>query len=165
MTKLPTEQLAERIRGKRRVLEQLHQVGQRQGELVASGDVETLLKLLAAKQRLLAGLQQVERDLEPFRDEDPEARKWQSPEHRAACAADAQACRTLLAAVMEMEKQHESAMVVRRDSVAKQLKQAHAAHDASGAYQSHRRPNASPGAPLATPSGQPAAGIDLTTQG
>ena len=38
-----------------------------------------LLKLLAAKQTVLDQLQQVERQLDPFRDEDPEARVWRSP--------------------------------------------------------------------------------------
>ena len=162
MATRPTEQLAQLIRQKREVLAQLHQVGSRQGELVASGDVGSLLKLLAAKQRLLAGLQVVEKQIEPFREEDPEQRVWASPTARAACAADAQACRTLLAEVMEMEKTHEEQMTQRRDEVAAQLQRVHTSHDARGAYQANQHATKSPQAIAVDAT--PATGIDLTSE-
>lgn len=164
MTDLSPQKLAELIRSKRQVLEQLHQVGLRQGELVSSGDVGSLLKLLAAKQRLLAGLQAVEKHLEPFREQDPDGRPWASPQERAACADDAETCRTLLAAVVEMEREHEQAMITRRDKIAQQLERAHTAHDAHDAYRSHQSPIA---APVSTEYGanpSNTAGIDLTSE-
>ncbi len=155
-----TQVLAELIREKRRVLSQLHLVGKRQGELVALGDVAALLKLLAAKQKLLAGLQALEARLEPYRNEDPEQRNWPTPQHRTACAADADECRRLLAEIMEMERAHEQQMMQRRDGVAEQLQRVHVAHGANDAYQAHRRPTKP--APLV--SGEsPSSGIDLTS--
>ncbi|MEM1304536.1 MAG: hypothetical protein AAGG46_06550 [Planctomycetota bacterium] len=136
---LPTENLARLIGQKRQVLVRLHEVGRQQQRLVESGDVATLLKLLAAKQRLLAALQQVERQLAPHHAEDPEQRVWPSPKHRAACAAEAAECSRLLSEVMEMEKSQESVMVERRDNLAGQLRTAHAAHAAHAAYQTHAK--------------------------
>lgn len=161
-----TQQLAELIREKRRVLTQLHQVSARQGELVAAGDVGALLKLLAAKQRLLSGLQTIEKALEPFRGEDPERRNWPHPQQRADCAADAEECRRLLAAVIEMEQQHERQMTERRDQLAHQLQRVHVAHGAAGAYESNRRPLGAPPSPTAIVSSLedlPTARLDLTS--
>ncbi|MEM6330859.1 MAG: hypothetical protein AAF790_11485 [Planctomycetota bacterium] len=174
----PTDALAALVREKRRVLTQLHQVGERQGELVALGDVPTLLRLLAAKQKLLAGLQAVEARLHPYRDQDPDGRAWPSPQHRAACAADADECRRLLAAVMDMERRHEQQMATRRDKLAEQLQRTHTAHGASDAYRTHRLPSAPTATPTTTtpPTGTPAprvaplsdlptsTGIDLTSE-
>jgi len=162
MAPTPTEQLAQLIRQKREVLAQLYQVGTRQGELVAAGDVGSLMKLLAAKQRLLAGLQLLEKSIAPYRDEDPEQRRWASPEARAACAADAEACRKLLAEVMEMERTHEQQMTQRRDQVATQLQRVHASHDARGAYQAHQ--NSTPKPQAIAFDAAPATSLDLTSE-
>ncbi|MEN1679829.1 MAG: hypothetical protein AAGJ46_09555 [Planctomycetota bacterium] len=160
-----TERLAQLIRGKRAVLEQLREVGKRQGELVANGEIDALLRLLAAKQRLLTALQAAERGIEPFREQDPESRTWASAERRAACAADADACRSLLAEVMEMERAQEQAMTQRRDNVADQLRRSQAAHNAADAYRTHNRPAAAP-APVAPPTATPQpTALDLSSEG
>jgi flagellar biosynthesis/type III secretory pathway chaperone len=139
MPTLPTEHLFELIHRKRQVLVQLREVGQRQSELIASGDVTTLLTLLAAKQRLLAALQLTEQQLAPFRDEDPAARVWISPARRNECAAESADCRHLLAEVVQLERDCEAAMLARRDATAAQLQQAQPARAAAGAYALNRR--------------------------
>ena len=160
---LTTDRLAELVGQKRQVLAQLRQVAVRQGELVEAGDAATLLKLLAAKQNLLGGLQKVERALAPFHGQDPDARAWPNATARAACAADAAECSRLLEQVMQLEREHERRMTARRDHVAQQLRVAHAAHQAAGAYgqQATRRPTAPSPAVLET---HPAtSGLDLTS--
>lgn len=158
-----TQRLAELIGQKRQVLAQLQQVAVRQGELVEVGDSTTLLRLLAAKQNLLGGLQKVERALTPFHEQDPESRVWPSPEARAACAAEAGECSRLLEEVVALEKQHEQRMTEQRDHVAQQLRVAHAAHQAAGAYGQQARRVAGP-ATLAEPeNAAPPVGIDLTS--
>ncbi len=52
--------LSERIKQKHELLVQLRDIGLRQLELIGSGDMNQLLKVLAAKQRLLGILQTVE---------------------------------------------------------------------------------------------------------
>lgn len=164
---LKTKQLAELIHQKHQVLEQLHMIAVRQGELVETGDMPPLLKLLAAKQRLLDGLRSLEKRLEPFHAENPETRTWESAEARAACSKEAADCNQLLEAVRRLELVHEKQMLERRDAVSLQLNRAHTAHQAADAYQTHRRPSTANVAsqPVVTPVEveNPSAGIDLST--
>ncbi|MCI0333747.1 MAG: flagellar protein FlgN [Planctomycetes bacterium] len=135
----PTEQLSELIRKKHRVLVQLRDVGQRQMDLVASGDIAALLELLGAKQQLIAGLQRLEQELAPYYAEDPERRVWPSPQHRAECARQAADCNALLEEIVALEKSGAEKMTVRRNEVAEQLQQAHAATQVRSAYEANRR--------------------------
>jgi hypothetical protein len=79
-------------------------------------------------------LQRIERTLDPFRGQDPEARRWQSPQHRGACAEQVQQCEALLAEIISQENCSERALVRRRDEVALRLQGAHLAGQARGAY-------------------------------
>ncbi|HEX7378391.1 MAG TPA: hypothetical protein VF278_14830, partial [Pirellulales bacterium] len=67
-------------------LEQLHALGRRQIELIATGDMTLLMQVLAAKHNVLAELQQTEKRLDPFRGQQPEARRWRNEALRACCA-------------------------------------------------------------------------------
>src|SRR6266480_3616859 len=99
-----TELLAALIDKKHEVLVQLRTVGARQTDLVASGEVGELLKLLAAKQQLIAKLQDLEHELKPYYAGDPEQRLWRSPEARVRCAKQASECNVLLEEVVRIEK-------------------------------------------------------------
>lgn len=162
---LSTDRLAELVAQKRQVLVQLRQVGVRQGELVDAGDVSTLLKLLGAKQTLLNGLRAIEASLAPFHEQDPDARAWPTPESRAACAADAQQCSRLLEEVMRMEREQERRMSDQRDRIARQLRAAHAAGEAAGAYGRHERaaPPSGTAAPMGYGTEETPARLDLTS--
>lgn len=161
MNDLSTERLARLVAQKRQVLEQLRTVAARQGELLTAGDSGELLRLLSAKQQLMAGLQKVERMLAPFRDQDPARRDWPTPAARAACADDAQACARLLTEVLELEHQHERIAADSRDRVGAQLRTAHASQQAATAYRGASRP----ARPIPAPhtGAPPATGIDLAT--
>ncbi len=135
----PTEQLTELIRKKHQVLVQLRDVGRRQMDLVASGDIVALLALLGAKQQLIAGLQTLEQELAPYYAEDPDRRTWPSPQHRAECARQASDCNALLEEIVALEKSGAEKMTVRRNEVAEQLQQAHAATQVRSAYEANRR--------------------------
>lgn len=159
------EALARLVQQKRRLLEQLVAFGQRQGELIEAGDVASLVRLLSGKQQLIAGLQTVERSLDAFRDEDPDARVWPTPAARAACQADSATCNALLAEVIATEQRHEQIMSERRDAIGVQLRQAQSAHAASTAYKPHlrapRRPATAPNHASASEASD--ASLDLTT--
>src|SRR5574339_123250 len=129
-----TEILRDRIEQKLALLEQLRDLGRRQLALIEAGDLTQLLKLLSAKQRLLAALQTLERELDPFRSEDPEARVWTSPAHRQKCAQNAAACEELLRSIVEQERQSEAQMIVRLDDSAARLEGAHSVAAAHRAY-------------------------------
>ena len=71
---METDQLSGWMDRKQGLLSQLRQLAHRQVESVKQADMSHLLGLLAAKQRLLQELQEIERRLDPFRDQDPQSR-------------------------------------------------------------------------------------------
>lgn len=129
-----TDVLAELVSKKHDLLVQLRDVGLRQMELIEGADMTQLLKLLSSKQRLLGGLQDIERQLSPFRQESPEDRVWRTVADRQRCAELAARCETLLAEVVEQEKRGETRMRAHRDRVAGELEGAHQAAQAKSAY-------------------------------
>jgi hypothetical protein len=135
-----TEFLSDRIEQKLALLGQLCDLGRRQVALIEAGDMAQLLKLLSAKQRLLAALQSLERELDPFRDEDPEARVWLSPAHRRKCAENTAACEELLRFIVEQERNSETRMRMRRDQAAARLDGAHSVAAAHRAYTAEEFP-------------------------
>jgi len=137
-----TEQLASLIDKKHAVLVQLRAVGDKQTDLVASGDTGALLKLLAAKQELIAGLQAIERELKPYYAGDPEQRNWHSPQQRAHCANQANECNVLLEEIVRLEKLGAERMSQRKTEVAQQLQHLHAASQVRSAYQAQTRSHA-----------------------
>jgi hypothetical protein len=134
-----TEQLAGLIAQKHEVLVQLRTVGVRQTDLVETGEVAALLKLLAAKQHLITHLQELERELKPFYSGDPEKRVWRSPDDRARCAKQASDCNALLEEIVRLEKLGAEKMDERKNEVAQQLQQVHAATHVRNAYQAQQR--------------------------
>jgi flagellar biosynthesis/type III secretory pathway chaperone len=134
-----TKKLAELIGRKRDVLLQLADVGQRQRRIVEDGDTTTLLQLLAAKQKLISALQDLEREMAPYHVEDPDSRIWPSNEDRARCAEQAAECNQLLEQVVALEKQSADRMTARKNEVAAQLRHVYAAGQARDAYAANRR--------------------------
>ena len=134
-----TKQLAALIAQKHEVLLQLRAVGVRQTDLVASGEVAALLKLLAAKQHLITRLQELERELKPFYAGDPDKRVWRSLDERARCAKQASDCNALLEEIVRLEKFGAQKMNERKNEVAEQLQQVHAATQVRNAYQAQQR--------------------------
>src|SRR5260370_4930515 len=99
-----TDILADLVGKKHDLLVQLRDVGLRQMELIEGADMTQLLKLLSSKQRLLGGLQGVERELNPFRQQHPDDRVWRSPADRQRCAEMPARCEALFAEVVEQAK-------------------------------------------------------------
>ena len=129
-----TNELADLVQRKLTVLTLLARLGKQQLAVIEGGDMSLLMKLLAAKQTLLVQLQELERRLNPFRSDDPDARVWVSADARAECQRQAGECNLRLTEVMELEKQAERQMVLRRDGVAARLQGVHSAAEASHAY-------------------------------
>ncbi len=143
MTPLETDALADLVRQKRDFLLSLREMGKRQMKFVVEGEMTRLLDVLAEKQRVLNGLQRVERALDPYRGQEPEARLWRNDRARADCAQLLDECERLLKETVEQERQSEAALVVRRDEAAVKLHHAHTAGRARGAYLERGRANSS----------------------
>ena len=134
MSVLETDTLAELIGAKHQRLLQLRDLSRKQLELIDGGNMTALLDLLAIKQRSLLQLQQIERELAPFRKQDAENRNWRSPRHRQDCAEQLRECEALLGEVVAREKRGEDVLKQRRDEVALKLQGVHTADTARGAY-------------------------------
>jgi hypothetical protein len=134
MATLETDTLAELIGAKCECLRQIRNLGRRQFELIEADEMTPLLDLLAVKQRSLLRLQQIERALDPLRNQDAEQRRWRSPEARQACAEQLSRCEALLREIVAQEKRSESTLCRRRDEAAARLQGLHVAGAARGAY-------------------------------
>jgi hypothetical protein len=136
MTKFDTDLLAELVTRKRECLLKLRTMVGKQLELATDGSVSALLDMLSSKQRVIVELQDMEKALSPFRDQDPDQRRWRDPQSRQQCARQLAECETLMGQIMLEEKKSEFEMVRRRDETASQLQGAHQAGRARGAYAS-----------------------------
>jgi hypothetical protein len=134
-----TNTLSQLVTDRHECLRQLAELGSWQLEAVRAHDMNRLLALLAVKQRLLVGLQSLERRLDPFRRQDPEERRWTSSEAREQCARLAAESESLLAQVVRQEIESEQEMHKQHDASAQRLQAAHAAAMARGAYAAEER--------------------------
>lgn len=139
VTNLNGDKLAELIAHRHACLSQLHKLGLKQCELVAASEVGGLLRLLSVKNQLIAALQTIEHQLTPFHAQEPDQRIWSSTAARERCAQQVAECQTLLAEIMQMERENEQRMTERRDQVASQLQAVQSSGVARRAYQAHQR--------------------------
>jgi hypothetical protein len=99
------------------------------------------MRILGAKGRLLAVMQDIEQQLDPFRHENPDERKWNSDAQRALCRQRSAECESILKQIVLTERQSEELLIRHRDEAATQLGGAHVALAARAAY----RPSQSTG--------------------
>jgi hypothetical protein len=131
---MTTQILTSLLESKHECLTQLRDLGVRQLERIEEGDMSTLMKVLSAKQRLLTDLHQIERQLDPFRNQSPESRLWRTPSDRQHCAQLTTHCQLLFSEIVAQEREAESRLIVRRDDAEQSLRGLHVAAGAHGAY-------------------------------
>jgi hypothetical protein len=129
-----TRRLLDLVAGKHACLERLNEHGRKQHELIEVGDIAQLLGLLAVKQRTLDELHEYERNLDPYRNEDPARRVWSSDAERLRCSSLAEQSAQLLREILAGENRCEEALRRRRDEAAVQLWTVQSAGAARGAY-------------------------------
>jgi hypothetical protein len=134
MSVADTDRLSELIAAKLQVVELLSGLARRQLELAEQAEMTALLKVLSAKQTVLDQLQRLERQLDPYREQDPERRVWRSAALRQRCQQQMDQCGQVLKEVVVLEKQGEAALVRRRQASALALEQVQSATDARSAY-------------------------------
>ncbi len=129
-----TDQLAQLLQKRHESLRQLAYLSRRQVELIDSGDLGTLLQILAGKQQLLGDLNAIERGLDPFRNQRPEERQWPDPAARERSARLVEESDLLLGEIFQLEQRSAGGLQQRRDEAAQRLQGLHTAHEARGAY-------------------------------
>ncbi len=140
VTKTTTDEFARLLDAKHGVLLRLRELAERQVRIVSGGEVTKLLALLAAKQQQLAELQDLQRQLAPFRAQAPDARRWPSPAARERARETAAGCDAILSEILRLEKQCESELVDRRDAAAACWQGSQHAAQARTAYLQPSRP-------------------------
>lgn len=108
--RLPTDLLLDLLAQKFELLGQLQQLSVRQQQLIAAADMDRLTRLLAARQTLVGHLQQLQRQLEPFRHQDPDARQWRTTFERERGRQLAAGCESRLSEILALEKRSEAEM-------------------------------------------------------
>ena len=131
---MDTDYLASLIERKHQALLRLQGLAERQLRTVGEGDLGPLLGLLAAKQQVLNDLQAVESALVPFRQQDPESRRWRSPGERERVRSLAEQCELVLRDIVQLEARSEQELAQRRDTAAARLQGTHNALLARRAY-------------------------------
>jgi flagellar biosynthesis/type III secretory pathway chaperone len=137
MNPLDTKQLTDLVAKRLKCASRLRDLAMRQQKLIGDGELGGLLSLLSDKQKLFDALRQVDRQLDPYRAQDPEARHWRCAEDRQVCARAVQCCDQLLSEIRHLEQQCEHMLIQRRDELADTLQGAHVATAARGAYAAH----------------------------
>lgn len=133
-TTADTDRLAQLVARKYECLLTLCEQGRRQQTLIAAGEVNALLALLSDKQRSLEQLQDLERQLDPWRRDDPRERHWRTPEQRERCGELLARCETLFREILGQEQESERTLRARRDETAARLANLDAAGRAQVAY-------------------------------
>ena len=131
---METDFLAKLVDLRHDVLVQLRQLARQQAVVIHEADMTRLLSLLGIKQRLLNELQNFERQLEPFRSQDPDQRIWRTPADRQRCREVAERSESLLGEIVLVERECETNLIQRRDHAAVLLQGAHSAARATRGY-------------------------------
>lgn len=138
-----TDVLISLIEQKRLILSRLMELIQRQWRIIENEDYGQLLGVLASKQPLLSQLQENEKRIAPFREQDADSRVWRTPEHRLSCRENAQTCQDLLTQVMTEEKRCEQHLIAQREQTRDMLDRTAKASHAHRAYRTSQPRGAS----------------------
>lgn len=131
---LSTERLAHLVHQKSILVRELHKLVSKQQEMIRQQEID-LIPLLAVKQRVLETLGEVDRAMDPFRQQDPDSRYWKSTETRLACRQEADLCEDVFRQVLLMENECTLALQQQQQKNKEQLQGSVAAGQANRAYQ------------------------------
>lgn len=130
-----TDQLVQLIDQKHEVLTQLLTLSQYQLRLAGHDDhISDLMRVLSAKQTLIERLTRIDRTIDPFRQQDPEARIWRSSSERTKCSQTAKQCEVILSELKAIEQRSTEVVSTHRDEIAALLRETHTSSDSVTAY-------------------------------
>lgn len=129
-----TERLAQLVHQKATLVRELHKLVSKQQQMIREQEVD-LIPLLAVKQRVLEALNDVDRTMDPFRQQDPDQRQWLSVEARTHCRDEAEQCEALFRQVLMIENDCTLTLQKQQQKTREQLQGVALAGQASRAYQ------------------------------
>ncbi|MCL2304583.1 MAG: hypothetical protein FWC43_04500 [Planctomycetaceae bacterium] len=126
--------LAQILQSRVSVLEQMLRVSEKQLEVVRLGDMTLLLQLLARKRKVYDTFEELERQLDPYRNIEPQDRKWESEQQRLDSDAAIERSKELLAAILELDQQGEAELLRQKDDVQRQMQKMDTSGKAAAVY-------------------------------
>ncbi|RMF40902.1 MAG: hypothetical protein D6753_10720 [Planctomycetota bacterium] len=117
-----TDALAELVQQRLEILQQWVAL-QSAWDEAQVGQPDGMMSLLAKRQALLDALLATEERLVPYREDDPETRRWRSPDARRACREKLEAGQRLLRSIVDGDQRLIERLSAARDAVAGQLQQ------------------------------------------
>jgi len=131
-----TKKLQELGNLKLHLLRSARELSIQQIEVMQSDDVATLLTVLSRKSEILDTLKTLQKELDPYRNQEPEDRIWDSAEEQASCRKIFEEIDRLLEELSQMDNQALDQMTHQRDAMASQIAQFATAEAVQNAYAS-----------------------------
>ena len=116
------------------LLEQMLRISEKQWNIAQSGDVTFLLEILARKQRAFEMFEELERQLDPYRNIEPQDRRWDCEQDRLDCDAANRHCKKLLEDILALDTQSEAELARQKDEAHRQLQVIDTSGKAATAY-------------------------------
>lgn len=127
-------ELSALISERRTILAQLLELGARQVDVIASGRMSELMRILAEKQAPLQRLGDISVELRATAADDPLTRKWNSQQDRDECRLAQDDCERMHIELLAIEAQCETALIESRNAIQQELQQIDSAHQAASQY-------------------------------
>jgi len=118
-----SEHLFQLVGQKLERLEQLYAYSGNQRQYVETEDMEAILEILGAKQRLLIEIEGIDRRIAGYRVDDPEERVWPTPEMRAQCREKISQCDRLVRETLECDRIATERLTEKKSAAKQQLQQ------------------------------------------
>lgn len=129
-----TQEVFDLLQRQRALYRELKSHSEQQDALIANGETDQLLSLLAQRQRLIDGLGQVSSALAPYRSRIAAIADEASGDVGQQMREMVEEVRTLLESIIACDEKGRANLEAARDQVGSQIKQAAGAVAATGAY-------------------------------
>lgn len=141
MTGQLTQSLFESLSQKRDCCRALIELSQKQRDLITSGDLNSLLKVLATKQRVMGRMDEVQRRLDALSRDTPRWREDLDRDAQLECQDVLDDMEQLLSELIDIEKECEQKLVQLREAALEQLRQSDAGRELNRAYLTEAAPS------------------------
>ena len=134
-----SEHLYQLIEQKLKLLEQLAACSGNQMQYVDAENLEALLEILAAKQRMLLEIEGIDRQITGYHVDNPDDRVWPSQEMRSRCREMVSQCDQLVREALANDQLAEQQLMYKKNAVKQQLLQVSDKIRVQGAYRQQKQ--------------------------
>jgi len=139
-----SEHLYQLIEQKLKLLEQLKACSGNQMQYVDAENLEALLEILAAKQRMLLEIEGIDQQITGYHVDNPDDRVWPSQEMRSRCREMVSQCDWLVREALANDQLAEQQLMYKKNAVKQQLLQVSDKIRVQGAYRQQKQQSGKP---------------------